>query len=75
MTNVTNLFSETERLSGQDALKSAIRQQLAAAIGILQREETSDADILFILRRMEEAANLVRVMYEMRNLKEDLRNV
>ena len=75
MTNVTNLFSETERLHSQDALKSAIRQQLAAAIGILQREETPDADILFVLRRMEEAANLVRVMYEMRNLKEDLRNV
>ena len=70
MTNVTNLFSETERLHSQDALKSAIRQQLAAAIGILQREETSDADILFVLRRMEEAANLVRVMYEMRELKE-----
>jgi hypothetical protein len=73
MTNVTNLFSETERLSSQDALKSAIRQQLAAAIGILQREETPDADILFVLRRMEEAANLVRVMYEMRELKEDVR--
>jgi hypothetical protein len=73
MTNVTNLFSETERLHSQDALKSAIRQQLAAAIGILQREETPDADILFVLRRMEEAANLVRVMYEMRNLKEDVR--
>ena len=75
MTNVTNLFSETERLSSQDALKSAIGQQLAAAIGILQREQTADADILFVLRRMEEAANLVRVMYEMRELKEDLRNV
>lgn len=75
MTNVTNLFSETERLSSQDALKSAIRQQLAAAIGILQRETVADADILFVLRRMEEAANLMRVMYEMRNLKEDLRNV
>jgi hypothetical protein len=75
MSNVTNLFSETERLTSQDALKSAIRQQLAAAIGILQREQTTDADILFVLRRMEEAANLVRVMHEMRNLKEDLRNV
>jgi hypothetical protein len=73
MTNVTNLFQDSERLHSQDALKSAIRQQLAAAIGILQREETSDADILFVLRRMEEAANLVRVMYEMRNLKEDVR--
>lgn len=73
MTNVTNLFSETERLHSQDALKSAIRQQLAAAIGILQREETADADILFVLRRMEEAASLVRVMYEMRELKEDVR--
>ncbi|MFO0475825.1 MAG: hypothetical protein ACK52K_11815 [Alphaproteobacteria bacterium] len=73
MTNVTNLFQDSERLHSQDALKSAIRQQLAAAIGILQREETADADILFILRRMEEAANLVRVMYEMRNLKEDVR--
>jgi hypothetical protein len=75
MSNVTNLFQDSERLHSQDALKSAIRQQLAAAIGILQREETPDADILFVLRRMEEAANLVRVMYEMRNLKEDLRNV
>ena len=73
MTNVTNLFQDSERLHSQDALKSAIRQQLAAAIGILQREETADADILFILRRMEEAANLVRVMHEMRNLKEDVR--
>ena len=73
MTNVTNLFQDSERLHSQDALKSAIRQQLAAAIGILQREETPDADILFVLRRMEEAANLVRVMYEMRNLKEDVR--
>jgi len=75
MTNVTNLFQDSERLHSQDALKSAIRQQLAAAIGILQRETVADADILFVLRRMEEAANLMRVMYEMRNLKEDLRNV
>jgi Flp pilus assembly protein TadD len=72
MTNVTNLFQDSERLHSQDALKSAIRQQLAAAIGILQREQTAE-DILFVLRLMEEAANLVRVMYEMRNLKEDVR--
>lgn len=75
MSNVTQMFPDSERLHSQDALKSAIRQQLAAAIGMLQRETVADADILFVLRRMEEAANLVRVMYEMRDLKEDLRNV
>ena len=75
MTNVTQMFPDSERLHSQDALKSASRQQLAAAIGILQREETPDADLLFVLRRLDEAANLVRVIHEMRGIREDLRNV
>jgi ABC-type proline/glycine betaine transport system ATPase subunit len=75
MTNVIHLNPESEKLNAQQAVKSAIRQQLAAAVGTLQREETSDADILFVLHRMEEAANLVRVVYELRGIREDLHNV
>jgi hypothetical protein len=72
MTNVTHLFPDQERLNSQDALRSAIRQQLAACVGTFQRQSITDDDILFSLHRMEDAANLIRALYD---LKEATRRV
>jgi hypothetical protein len=69
MTNVIPLNPESEKLNSIDALKSAIRQQLAACVGTFQRQSITDDDILFSLHRMEDAANLIRALYDLKEAR------
>jgi hypothetical protein len=66
MTNVTHLFPDQERLNSIDALKSAIRQQLAAALGAFTNEQMSDKHLLFSLERLNEAAELIQAFQHLR---------
>jgi hypothetical protein len=66
MTNVIHLNPEAERLNSVDALKSAIRQQLAAALGAFTNEHMSDRHLLFSLERLNEAAELIQAFQHLR---------
>jgi hypothetical protein len=69
MDNVRQLFPDHVRLESQQALQGAIRQQLAAAVGMFQRTDLTDANIVFALERMTEAADLVRILHTIREHK------
>ena len=66
MSNVIHLNPESERLNRVDALKSAIRQQLAAALGAFTNEQMSDKHLLFSLERLNEAVELIRAFKNLR---------
>jgi len=69
MTNIIPLNPESERLNSEDALKSAIRQQLAAAIGAFGSEQTQDKHVTFALARLHEATDLIQVFYQLRSIR------